>query len=90
MSEDKILKLSAEEIEIIEGWYNASAGESAHDRDEALFALLDKLGIEAHQMDLYLPDPDDFIEEHRHVVNAHRTAISAYGKRHPEAKIEGI
>ena len=47
------IELTPEEIEIIEGWYDSAAGESATDRDAPMFALLDKLSIHACQSDLW-------------------------------------
>ncbi len=84
LQERMTFELSKKELGIIELWYCASAGESAHHRDDDLFALLDKLGIEAHGGDLWLPDIDHFTEEYRPTVEAHRKAILAYRARHPE------
>ena len=77
-----ILDLSKEEIEIIEGWYHAASGESATDKTEEDFALLDKLGIHATGMDLWIPDPAHSIESHRPAVEAKILAILRYRERH--------
>lgn len=54
-----VIELNEEELDLIGGWYDASAGESAHDRDEKLFALLEKLGIAANHRDLWAQDRFD-------------------------------
>ncbi len=83
-SQRSAFDLTPEEIETIESWYMASAGESAHNRTVDIFALLDKLGIHAVASDLYKPDPMDTIAESRHNRYAEVDAITAYRKRHPD------
>lgn len=78
------VSLTPEELDIIAGWYDASAGESAHERDAALFSLLEKLGIHANGRDVYLADPMHTCEEHRHEVYASNDAIKSYRLRHPD------
>ncbi len=80
------VELSTEEIEIIAGWYYAASSESKTDQDAAMFALLDKLGIEASDMDLHYPDPEDVRPQYRAEVEAVAAAIKAYRLRHPELK----
>jgi hypothetical protein len=58
-------ELSEKELQIIEGWYVAVAGESAHDRTFELFALLEKLNMKASHRDLWAPNPDNLISECR-------------------------
>ncbi len=83
-----MVDLSADEIEIIGEWYTSAAGESATGRDKAMFDLLEKLGIEADDRDLYMGTPEHWIESHRHVVIASNSAIAEYLERHPNLKDE--
>lgn len=78
------IELSQEEIDIIACWYESASGES-HGADTAeAFAVLEKLGIDATEHDLYLPDETHWREDYRHVVRAQFAAIVAYRKRHPD------
>ncbi len=78
------IDLSKEDLEHIESWYASASGESATDRSESMFALLEKLGIEATSHDLYPPDPTHWVESHQPIVMAQLAAIKAYRERHPE------
>jgi hypothetical protein len=78
------IELSDDEREIIAGWYHSASGESATDIGDNLFALLEKLGIPADSMDLYMPNPDYFIKEARAKVRETIAAIRAYRLRHPD------
>lgn len=77
-------ELSPEEIEIIESWYLAAAGESAVDQEEPCFALLEKLGIEATGMHLVLTDLEHVYPEYRAEYQAKNDAVKAYCARHPD------
>ena len=81
-----IVDLSAEELEILEGWYQSAAGESCGADTDLGFRLLEKLGFDASDRDLCLPSPDHVVDDYRHVVEAEREAILAYLERHPERK----
>ena len=48
------IDLTENELEQIKRWYRYMAGASATDGDDAQFDLLDKLGIEALDSDLYI------------------------------------
>jgi len=79
--------LSAEEIGILTGWYQAAAGEGCGADTVEDFALLDKLRIQAHSMDLWFPAENDWTESSRSEVRARIAAIAAYRKRHPEMEL---
>ena len=70
-----IVELTENEILIVGAWYEASAGESAHDPSDELFSLLEKLGIEAVAMDLWLRSPEFGGTEANQ-------SISSYRRRH--------
>ena len=77
-------ELSVEELDLIRAWYNGYAEQELHDRTAELFALLEKLGIEANHNDLWLPSPEHYTEEHRLTINVEREAIIAYRANHPD------
>lgn len=78
------IELSPEEIEILNGWYLTAASESAGAETEEEFRLLEKLGIEASDRDLYPPTPEHWVESHRPAVLAQVAAINGYMERNPD------
>jgi hypothetical protein len=64
------VELTDDEREMIADWYEVSAYECSNPRTNEMFALLEKLGIPAHWMDLEL--------------DADNPAVRAYRQRHPE------
>ncbi len=79
-------ELSDEEIEMIREWYHAASGESATSRNKPMFDLLEKFGIEAANMDLWLDDPQKWSEPSRPRIEASNAAVLEYLSRHPELK----
>jgi hypothetical protein len=72
-----IIDLTPEEIEQIEHWYHACCHESATSKDTVMFAVLEKLGIEADPFDLYVA---------RHDSDEVLASVIAYINRHPEVE----
>ena len=80
------IELTDEDLGLIQDWYLASAGESAHKPSNELFALIEKLHIPADDSDIWYPDPDDFISEWQHLAIAQIEAIAGYRLRHFESE----
>jgi hypothetical protein len=78
-------KLTEDETNIIEGWYQAAASESKTSKTPEMFALLEKLGIPADGMDLLIPDVDHYHEQYREDAQKEADAIKDYLTRHPKA-----
>ena len=66
--------LNTEELEEIASWYSSCCRESRTSRTDVIFALLDKLGIEAESLDLHISTVCGAEE---------RAAVVKYLIRHP-------